>query len=41
MQGDVEIVDGAKAGDLVIVRGVSRVRHNQPVAARPFQRPAS
>ena len=27
--------------DLVIVRGVSRVRHNQPVAARPYQRPAS
>lgn len=41
LQGEVEVLDGLQAGDIVIVRGVSRVRHNQPVAARPFQRPAS
>jgi len=41
MQGDVEIAEGINIGDLVIVRGVSRARHNQPVAARPYQRPAS
>jgi membrane fusion protein (multidrug efflux system) len=41
LRGEVEIAEGVNAGDLVIVRGVSRVRHNQPVAARPYQRPAS
>lgn len=40
-QGSVEVVEGLKAGDQVIVRGTSRVRPNQPVAPRPFQRPTS
>ena len=41
-QGTVEIVEGLKAGDQVIVRGTSRVRPNQPVAPRPFrQQPTS
>ena len=41
LQSEVEIIDGLKAGDQVIVRGTSRVRHNQPVAAKPLQRPTS
>jgi membrane fusion protein (multidrug efflux system) len=40
-QGSVEVIEGLKAGDQVIVRGTSRVRPNQPVTARPFQRPTS
>jgi membrane fusion protein (multidrug efflux system) len=40
-QGNVEVVEGLKAGDQVIVRGTSRVRPNQPVTARPFQRPTT
>jgi membrane fusion protein, multidrug efflux system len=40
-QGSVEVLEGLKAGENVIVRGTSRVRPNQPVNARPFQRPSS
>jgi len=41
-QGSVEVVEGLKLGDQVIVRGTSRVRPNQPVAPRPFrQQPTS
>ena len=36
-QGTVEVVEGLKAGEQVIVRGTSRVRPNQPVAPRPFR----
>lgn len=38
--GEVEITDGLRVGDQVIARGVQKVRHNQPVAARPL-RPVS
>lgn len=34
-QGTVEIASGVAPGDLVIVRGVQRVRHGQPVNPRP------
>lgn len=37
LQGEVEITDGVKLGDTVIVRGTSRVRPNQPVQPRPLQ----
>lgn len=37
LQGEVEVVEGVKLGDTVIVRGTSRVRPNQPVQARPLQ----
>jgi membrane fusion protein (multidrug efflux system) len=40
-QGAVEIVEGVKAGENVVVRGTSRVRHNQPVNTRPLQAPQS
>jgi membrane fusion protein (multidrug efflux system) len=40
-QGSVEVVEGLKAGDQIIVRGTSRVRPNQPVTPRPFQRPTT
>jgi membrane fusion protein (multidrug efflux system) len=40
-QGSVEVLEGLKPGENVIVRGTSRVRPNQPVNARPFQRPSS
>ena len=36
-QGTVEVVEGLKAGEQVIVRGTSRVRPNQPVTPRPFR----
>lgn len=35
MPGEVEIVEGLKAGEAVVVQGVQKIRHNQPVAARP------
>jgi membrane fusion protein (multidrug efflux system) len=38
--GEVEITEGLKVGDQVVARGVQKVRHNQPVAARPL-RPVS
>ncbi|MBL8701099.1 MAG: efflux RND transporter periplasmic adaptor subunit [Alphaproteobacteria bacterium] len=41
LQGAVEVSEGLKPGEMVIVRGTSRVRPNMPVTARPFQRPAS
>ncbi len=41
LQGEVEIVEGLKMGDQVIVRGTSRVRHNQPVTTKPLQKPTS
>jgi membrane fusion protein (multidrug efflux system) len=41
IQGEVEVAEGLKSGEVVIVRGTSRVRPNMPVTARPFQRPAS
>lgn len=40
-QGSVEVLEGVKPGENVIVRGTSRVRPNQPVNAKPFQRPQS
>jgi membrane fusion protein (multidrug efflux system) len=36
-QGTVEVVEGLKAGEQVIVRGTSRVRPNQSVTPRPFR----
>ncbi|MBM3521936.1 MAG: efflux RND transporter periplasmic adaptor subunit [Alphaproteobacteria bacterium] len=39
LQGEVEVVEGVKLGDTVIVRGTSRVRPNQPVQPRPLQTP--
>jgi len=41
LPGAVEIVEGVKPGEQVIVRGTSRVRPNQPVTARPLQRVTS
>jgi membrane fusion protein (multidrug efflux system) len=38
--GEVEVAEGLRAGDLVVARGVQKVRHNQPVSARPL-RPVS
>ncbi|MBM3478530.1 MAG: efflux RND transporter periplasmic adaptor subunit [Alphaproteobacteria bacterium] len=40
-QGTVEVVEGLRAGEQLVVRGTSRIRPNQPVAARPLTRPAS
>jgi membrane fusion protein, multidrug efflux system len=37
LQGEVEVVSGLTAGDLVIVRGVQKVRNNQQVVSRPLQ----
>lgn len=36
-QGEVEIADGLKAGEEVVVRGLQKVRHNQPVTAQPLK----
>jgi len=36
LPGEVEILEGVGVGEPVIVRGVQKVRHNQPVAARPL-----
>jgi len=36
LPGEVEIVEGLAAGEQVVVRGVQKIRHNQPVAARPL-----
>lgn len=41
LQGEVEVVEGLKAGEQVVVRGTSRVRHNQPVTTKPLQKPTS
>lgn len=40
LAGEVEVAAGVAAGESVIVRGVQKVRHNQPVAPRPL-RPVS
>jgi membrane fusion protein (multidrug efflux system) len=40
-QGAVEVVEGLRAGEQLVVRGTSRIRPNQPVAPRPLTRPAS
>jgi membrane fusion protein, multidrug efflux system len=37
LQGEVEIASGLKSGEQVIARGIQKVRHNQPVAARPLR----
>jgi membrane fusion protein (multidrug efflux system) len=37
LQGEVEIASGLKIGEQVIARGIQKVRHNQPVAARPLR----
>ncbi len=37
LQGEVEIASGLAAGDLVIVRGVQKVRNGQQVISRPLQ----
>jgi len=35
-QGEVEVREGVSAGDRVVVRGLQKVRDNQPVTAQPF-----
>jgi membrane fusion protein (multidrug efflux system) len=37
LQGEVEVASGLKPGEPVIARGIQKVRHNQPVAARPVR----
>lgn len=37
MQSEVEIRDGVKQGDQIVVRGHQRIRHNIPVRAQPFR----
>ncbi|MBC8792144.1 MAG: efflux transporter periplasmic adaptor subunit [Tagaea sp. CACIAM 22H2] len=37
MQSEVEIRDGVKPGDQLVVRGHQRIRHNIPVRAQPFR----
>lgn len=37
MQSEVEIRDGVKLGDQIVVRGQQRIRHNIPVRAQPFR----
>ena len=37
MQSEVEIREGVKAGDQIVVRGHQRIRHNLPVRAQPFR----
>ena len=37
MQSEVEIRDGVKQGDQLVVRGQQRIRHNIPVRAQPFR----
>lgn len=37
LQGEVEVASGLAAGELVIVRGIQKVRHNQQVVSRPLQ----
>lgn len=37
MQSEVEIREGVKPGDQLVVRGHQRIRHNIPVRAQPFR----
>ncbi len=37
MQSEVEVRDGVKQGDQIVVRGQQRIRHNIPVRAQPFR----
>jgi membrane fusion protein (multidrug efflux system) len=37
MQSEVEIREGVKQGDQLVVRGHQRIRHNIPVRAQPFR----
>lgn len=37
LPGEVEVIQGLKAGDTVIARGTQRVRHGQTVNPRPLQ----
>jgi membrane fusion protein (multidrug efflux system) len=39
--GLVEIAEGLKEGEAVVVRGIQRVRDGTPVNARPFGAPAT
>jgi membrane fusion protein (multidrug efflux system) len=41
LPGEVEIRDGLKAGEIVVVRGVQRVRDGQQVNPRPLPKPGS
>ncbi len=41
MQGRVEIAEGITPTDTLVVRGLQRIRHNQPVTTRPFVANAS
>ncbi|HSE76893.1 MAG TPA: efflux RND transporter periplasmic adaptor subunit [Alphaproteobacteria bacterium] len=41
LPGEVEIRDGLKAGETVVVRGVQRVRDGQQVNPRPLPKPGS
>lgn len=40
LSGEVEVIDGVKAGETVVARGIQRVRHGQTVAPQPL-RPTS
>jgi membrane fusion protein (multidrug efflux system) len=40
LPGEVEILEGLRAGDVVVARGVQKVRHGQPVNPQPL-RPTS
>lgn len=37
LQGEVEVADGLQPGELVIARGIQKVRHNQPVTSQPLK----
>ncbi len=37
LPGEVEIASGLKAGEVVVARGIQRVRHNQTVAPQPLR----
>lgn len=37
LPGEIEIAEGVKLGDQVVVRGIQKLRHNAPVTARPYK----
>jgi membrane fusion protein, multidrug efflux system len=37
LQGEVEVAQGLQPGEMVIARGIQKVRHNQPVASQPLK----
>lgn len=41
MFGKVEIAEGLKAGEVIVARGIQRVRNGMPVQPRPLAAPAA